>query len=91
LASIIYAVIGRLELLRVSAEGGEPQPVTSSTDQRDFGHRWPQLLPDGKTALFVIDTGASFDNGRIAALSLETGKIRPLIEGVPFRTMLPGT
>ena len=87
---IVFAVVGRLELLRVSAEGGEPQPVTRPTDQADFGHRWPQLLPDGKTALFVMDTGAGFDNGRIATLSLETGEIRPLIEGGTFPHYVAG-
>ena len=78
---IVFAIAGRVELLRVSTEGSEPQPVTRPTDQEDFGHRWPQVLPGGKTALFAIDRGAGFDNARIAALSLETGEIRLLIEG----------
>ncbi len=78
---IVFAIARRVELLRVSAEGGEPQPVTRPTDQEDFGHRWPQVLTGGKTALFAIDRGAGFDNARMAALSLETGEIRLLIEG----------
>ena len=79
--TIVFSVASRPELLRVSADGGEPQPVTRPTGQEDFGHRWPQVLPGSQAVLFTIDTGAGFDNARIAALSLKTGEIRPLIEG----------
>lgn len=78
---IVFAIESRPELLRVSADGGEAQPLTKPTDQKDFGHRWPQVLPGGKAVLFAIDTGVGFDHARLAALSLETGEIRPLIAG----------
>ncbi|MBI3666800.1 MAG: serine/threonine-protein kinase, partial [Acidobacteria bacterium] len=41
-------------LFRVSAAGGEPQPVTSLDASRsEVAHRWPQFLPDGKHFLFL--------------------------------------
>lgn len=76
---IIFGVAGRPELLRVSAEGGQVQPVTRPVDQQDFGHRGPHVLPGGKAVLFAIDTGVSFDHARLSVLSLETGEIRPLM------------
>jgi len=47
----------------------------------EYSHRWPQFLPGGKAVLFTIDTGGSFDEARIAVLSLETGKTDVLFDG----------
>ena len=70
-------------LARVSASGGAALPLTTpdlSSGERT--HRWPQVLPGGKAALFTIGiaSGTSFDEGRIGVVSLETGKTRVLSE-----------
>ena len=65
---IVFAIASRVELLRVSTDGGEPQAVTRPTGQVDFGHRWPQVLPGSKAVLFTIDTGAGFDNPWLSRL-----------------------
>jgi len=64
-------------LYRVSAAGGEPEIV--ATPDPDKGEAWyvtPLILPGGRTVLFSI-YGAGH---QIAALSLETGEQKTLIE-----------
>lgn len=42
-------------LMRVSAGGGTPEPVTTlNSDRFDVAHRWPQFLPDGRHFLFYV-------------------------------------
>jgi serine/threonine-protein kinase len=60
----------------VSASGGEPQQLT---DPDGVSHASPEILPDSRAVLFVINRGAlDFD---IAVLSLETGEQSLLIRG----------
>ncbi len=40
-------------LLRVSAEGGTPEPVTA-VEAPETGHYWPHFLPDGEHYVFLI-------------------------------------
>ncbi len=70
-------------LSRVSASGGIPQVVTTpDTKTGELAHLWPEILPGGKTVLFTIRTGRSFDDARIAVQSLESGERRLLeVEG----------
>jgi eukaryotic-like serine/threonine-protein kinase len=49
--TILFAPTNASELLRVSASGGEPLPVTK-LDPRQGSHRFPQFLPDGRRFLF---------------------------------------
>jgi serine/threonine protein kinase len=63
---------------RVSAAGGTPSAVTTLADA-ELSHRWPQILPGGKTLLFSAFTGS--DDAQIYAQSLETGQRRPLVKG----------
>jgi hypothetical protein len=39
-------------LVRVSASGGTPEPLTSVVEE-ELTHRWPQVLPGGKGVLFT--------------------------------------
>ena len=64
-------------LLRVSANGGSPEPLTRVTEKGE-SHRWPFVLPNGRSALFTMWSG-SLDTSRIAVISLETGTITPLV------------
>jgi len=73
----------------VSADGGDPVPVTTPDRQRgEIGHWWPDFLPDGKTAVFTIFT----DEGshRIAALDLSTGTWTHLFPGRQARYVPSG-
>ena len=55
--------------------------TTPDPTNGEYSHRWAQFLPGGKAVLFTIDTGGSFDEARIAVLSLETGKTDVLFDG----------
>ena len=73
------------QILRVSANGGEPEPVTTlATEEQEKSHRWPQALPDGKTLLFTVAIGvnrSAYEDSNIDVLSLDTGDRRTLVEG----------
>ncbi len=55
---------------RVTARGGKLEPVTT-IGQGELSHRWPDLLPDGKTILFSIWNDAGWEASRIVARSPE--------------------
>jgi eukaryotic-like serine/threonine-protein kinase len=57
---IIFAPLTGNPLMRVSAVGGLPTPVTSFT-QTDRAHSWPQFLPDGRHFLYFVagDVGSN--------------------------------
>ena len=64
----------------VSADGGEPVPVTTPDRERgEIGHWWPDFLPDGKSAFFTVFTNEG--SHRIAALDLDTGTWKHLLPG----------
>ncbi len=95
--TIIYTSSQNGGLERILAVGETPPPdafsdapsrpsggqILTTTDppKGEYSHRWPQFLPGGKAVLFTIDTGGSFDDARIAVLSLETGKMDVLLDG----------
>ena len=64
--------------MRVSAEGGEPEVLTTPDYAAgEIGHLAPQLLPDQKHVLFTARRGGS---GQAAILSLATGQWQRLEE-----------
>jgi eukaryotic-like serine/threonine-protein kinase len=77
---------GRGGLLRVSADGGEVREVTKlDPGRKEYDHRWPQLLPGGRAALFEImyEAALSSSGSRghdVATVDLETGTKRVLVE-----------
>ncbi len=73
--TIVFSPAHSSGLYRVSASGGEPEPVTGLETGALF-HWYPQFLPDGKTVLFT-DAG----NFNIASVSLETGERKVLFKG----------
>jgi Tol biopolymer transport system component/predicted Ser/Thr protein kinase len=72
-------------LSRVSAAGGKIEPLTKPNDKGEQSHRWPQLLPGGKTVLFTGSTSnTSYDNASLEVLTLKTGAIKVLQSGGYF-------
>ncbi len=66
-------------LQRVSAEGGEPVPVTSlSQTPRELDHHSPTLLPGGKALLFTLHAHDGRFN--VAVETLAKGERKLLIE-----------
>ncbi len=75
--------------LQVSADGGEPVPLTSPDPERgEIGHWWPDFLPDGEAALFTVYTNDG--SVRIAALDLEKGTWEHLFSGMQARYVPSG-
>ena len=63
-------------LLRVAADGGEPEALT--TPASGTRHLYPDLLPDGRGVLFTVASDDSLD---VAVLDLRSGEHRVLVEG----------
>ena len=79
--SIIFASSRSSGLFRVSAEGGDPESLTTPNKaNEEFGHRLPYCLPDGKSVLFTIMSEPWDLQPRIALLDLKTRKWRVLME-----------
>jgi len=65
-------------LLRVSAEGGTPEVLTSSDASSDsFAISWPEILPEGQAVLFNSPVA-------IMAQRLDTGERKLLLQGGTF-------
>jgi serine/threonine protein kinase len=90
--TIIYAPNLGSGLMRISSAGGTPQTLTTTDSKaQELSHRWAQVLPGNKFVLFTIQamTQTTYDDARIAVLSLETGSWRTLIEGGSYARYVP--
>lgn len=90
--TIIYAPNLASGLMRISAAGGTPQTLTTpAVKEQELSHRWPQVLPGNSAVLFTIQmaTQVSYDDARIALLSLQTGKWRTLFNGGSYARYVP--
>jgi len=94
--TILFTPIPNSPLVRVSASGGAPQPLTklnSGADGAVRSHRWPQFLPGGKAALFniVYSAGNALESADVAVVSLDSGEYKTLLRGGSFpRFASPG-
>ena len=80
--SIIFADATGSGLWRVASRGGSPSPATKLEAQRgEFSHRWPEVLPDGKTVLFTVGTVGEWDEAEIAAQALDGDRREIVIKG----------
>jgi serine/threonine protein kinase/Tol biopolymer transport system component len=80
-------------IFRVPAEGGKPEPLTTlDSSANEISHRFPQLLPDGKTVIFTVKKNniATFDDALIEAQDLDSGKRTVLVRGGTFGRCVPG-
>jgi Tol biopolymer transport system component len=60
-------------LFRISAEGGQPVPVTNVDASRgEVAHVWPQFLPDGRRFIFYVRSAIS-ENGGVYLGSIDSG------------------
>ena len=79
--TIVFATARNGGLLRVSAEGGTPEALTT-LQPGEYSHRLPHMLPGGHAVIFTISKGANlWDNTQIVVRSLSTGDQTVLIEG----------
>lgn len=90
--SFIFSPDFSAGLFRLSGETGAVEPVAQPDAGRDERtYRWPNVSPDGKTVLFTIgfnSTPNDYENAEIAAMNLETGEMKILVEGASMARFL---
>jgi WD40 repeat protein len=68
-------------LWRVAATGGSPQAATRLLPGEVL-HRWPQVMPDGKSVLFTaLLRGTTFDSATAFVQRLDTGERTAVFQG----------
>jgi serine/threonine protein kinase len=79
--TILFSPNTQEPLLRVSAGGGTPVPVTTVDRSQHSSHRWPFVLPDGKHFLYLAinHDPARASNDTLFYASLDGRENRPLI------------
>ncbi|MBI3189324.1 MAG: serine/threonine-protein kinase [Ignavibacteriales bacterium] len=79
-------------IMRVSAQGGNPELVSFlDSAGGEISHRFPQVLPDGKTIIYTIKLNsiATFDEALIAAERIGTKEKKILVRGGSNARYLP--
>lgn len=80
--TIVFAPNNASELWRVSADGGKAEAITTLDAGRgEFSHRWPVIMPDGKSVVFAIGTQGSWDDAVIAIQTIGASDRRPVVQG----------
>lgn len=91
--TIVFTSTVNTPLFRVPAAGGEARPLTTlDSSTRERTHRWPEFVPDGSWILFTVgteDKPGDYDDSRIDAVSLSTGKRHVVYKGASFARYLP--
>ncbi len=90
--TIVFAPDTTSPLMRVSASGGEPTPVTTLvSDQNERSHRWPASVP-GQDDLIVFTSQTrdqSFYESSIEIVDLANGTRSVLYQGGAFPRVTP--
>jgi eukaryotic-like serine/threonine-protein kinase len=76
---IVFAPTTDGPLMRVMANGGTPEVVTTLVSGQ-VSHRWPQFLPDGQRLIFLVTLGEQETHGVYVA-SLDDGKATRVLAG----------
>jgi serine/threonine-protein kinase len=83
--TIIFAPVAAGPLFRVPANGGPTTPFSTIDEKaQERTHRWPVMLPDGKTLLITVGSVAypdDYNDARIETIRLDTGERRVVVEG----------
>src|SRR5262249_20110150 len=92
----IYFTPGPLSpIMRVSADGGTPQPLITTSGARlgergDATHRWPQVLPGATGVVFTSHKiVAGFDDATLEVVAIKSGDRKILVKGGYFGRYLP--
>ncbi|MCL4524310.1 MAG: protein kinase [Acidobacteria bacterium] len=83
---ILFGIVGRNGIQRVSSTGGAATPVTKLDEgRRDANHRWPVFLPDGQHFLYnVRSTDRSLAQGEELYVGSLDGKVNKKLLPVSF-------
>ncbi len=89
--TILFGIVNDA-IFRVPATGGTPVAVTHlDTTSGEISHRFPQLLPDGKTIIFTVKNNniTTFDDAVIVAQRLDNGERKILVRGGAYAKYIP--
>ena len=78
--TIIFAPSPVSGLFRVSSNGGTPEQLTTLVNG-ETSHRWPEILPNGRTVIFAAASGPDFTGSRIVSQMLGSGARADITEG----------
>ena len=79
----------RNSLLRVSSDGGTPQPATTLSDD-EVTHRWPQVLPGARAILYTAHNRANnYADANIVVQTLPNAPRKILQRGGSFGRYVP--
>jgi Tol biopolymer transport system component len=78
--TIVYSASQSGALMRVSASGGTPKPLTTLDPARgERSHRWPWFLPGGRQLLMNVNArNLTYDDAGIELVDLDSGRRRAL-------------
>ena len=90
---IVFAPAAAGGLFRVSANGGDPTPLTTlDTAGKETGHRFPQFLPDSDHFLYAaLPVRAGKFNVFVGSLSKGARELLAPMENVPVFAPSPGS
>ena len=83
---ILYGLVS-YGIYGIPSAGGTPAPVTVlDSAAGEISHRFPQMLPDGKTLIFTVKQNniTTFDDALIVAERLDTKERKILVRGGTF-------
>jgi hypothetical protein len=81
--TILFSPGWNTGLFTVSADGGQPLALTHPDPARqERGHWWPEMLPDGASAIFTVwRAGTGINDARVAIFDFASGKHTVLFAG----------
>ncbi len=83
--SLVFTPLYTGGVFSVAGTGGDPIPLTKvDTAKGERSHRWPQVLPDGRTVIFTVGNAESpgeYDASNIDAQRLDTGERKTILKG----------
>jgi len=87
---IIFSQIYHQNLQRISASGGTPEVFTAvDVNNGEFGHLWPEILPNDKGVLYTVWTGEDFGNQRTVVKWKGIDKPQELFPDSSFARYIP--
>jgi serine/threonine protein kinase/Tol biopolymer transport system component len=80
--TILFEPTANATVLQEISDGGGASRGITHFEKGEATHRWPELLPDGRSLLFVVGASTgNWANSQIVAQSLQSGERRDLIHG----------
>ncbi len=89
--TIVYAPIGSHGLMRVSADGGIPEQITTVDDDAlENSHLHPQVLPGSDLVMYtVVGPSGGWNDAKLVVEDLKTGSRTTVREQVTYGRYLP--